>query len=129
MKPFSRIAGAAIGVSAMTAVLVMFVVPGCFRQNQDNSPISINNSTGRPMLSVTCSQDGSIAYVADGRNVYRYERFAPGEGNSWECILSYGQRLEMAAKHDSREQSPLASFLEQIPDTKASPTGPESKGK
>lgn len=42
-----------------------------------NAGISINNSQGRPALSVTCSQDGSIAYVTDGRNVYRYDRNAP----------------------------------------------------
>jgi hypothetical protein len=119
-----------MAVAAVVAVVVAsLAIPGCVDQNQDNSPISINNSSGRPALSVTCSQDGSIAYVTDGRNVYRYERLAPGEGASWECILSYGQRLEMAAKHDPREQSLLNSFLEQVPETKSSPTGPENKGK
>ena len=129
MKPFSRIAGAAIGVSAMTAVLVMFVVPGCFRQNQDNSPISINNSTGRPMLSVTCSQDGSIAYVADGRNIYRYERHPAEPGGRWECILSYGERLELAAEHDSREQALLDDLQEKTSDVKPSAAAPENKGR
>jgi|GEM_PF-6166399 len=126
MKSFSRSAGAAIGVSAMMAVLLVFVVPGCFRQNQDNSPISINNSAGRPVLSVTCSQDGSIAYVADGRNVYRYDRDTSGAGPSWECILSQGQRLEMAAKHDSREPLP-SDTQEKGSDVKSTPTTPEDK--
>lgn len=128
MKSFSRSAGAAIGISAMMAVLLMFVVPGCFRQNQDNSPISINNSAGRPLLSVTCSQDGSIAYVADGRNVYRYERYAAGEGESWECILSQGERLEMAAKHDLREPLP-PDAQEKGPDAKSGQATPEGQGK
>ncbi|MGE5294882.1 MAG: hypothetical protein ACM3VT_08630 [Solirubrobacterales bacterium] len=129
MRPLSRIAETVIGASATTAVLVMFVVPGCFRQNQDNSPISINNSQGRPMLSVTCSQDGSVAYVADGRNVYRYDRNAAGAGPSWECIFSQGQRLEMAAKLDPREPLPPDSTQEKPANSKPSDAGGASPGK
>jgi hypothetical protein len=46
-----------------------------------------------------------VAYVTDGRNVYRYERRAAGPA-AWECILSQGERLEMAVRHDPREQQP-----------------------
>lgn len=105
MQVSSRLAGVIAGL-VVVAILACAGIPGCLRQNQDNSPISINNSQGRPMLSVTCSQDGSIAYVTDGRNVYRYDRNASDAGLSWECILSHGQRLEMAAKHDPREPLP-----------------------
>jgi hypothetical protein len=84
------------------AVLASLAMPGC-SQNQDNSPISVSNSQGRPSLYVVCSTDGSVAYVTDGRNVYRYDR-ATGQGQSWQCILSQGERLEMAVQHDSREQ-------------------------
>jgi alkylated DNA repair dioxygenase AlkB len=89
----------------ITAVLVGFIIPGC-TQNQDNSPISITNSQGRPSLSVTCSMDGSVAYVTDGRNVYRYERQAPDHVETWRCILSHVERLELANRHDSREELP-----------------------
>lgn len=129
MRQFSGIARGAIGVSIAIAALLVFIVPGCFRQNQDNSPISINNSQGRPMLSVTCSQDGSVAYVSDGRNVYRYDRNTSGNGQSWECILSQGQRLEMAAKHDPREPLPSDSVQGKRPDAKSGGTGPASTGK
>jgi hypothetical protein len=76
--------------------------PGC-EQNQDNSPISVSNSQGRAVLSLACSTDGSVAYVTDGRNVYRYEH-RPAGAAAWECILSQGERLEMAVRHDPREQ-------------------------
>jgi hypothetical protein len=46
-----------------------------------------------------------VAYVTDGRNVYRYERNVAGPAESWQCILSQGERLEMAIQHDPREQS------------------------
>lgn len=128
MQTPSRFIGVAAGV-VVVVILTCAAIPGCFRQNQDNSPISINNSQGRPMLSVTCSQDGSIAYVADGRNVYRYDRNASGNGESWVCILSHGQRLEMAAKHDPREPLPPEGTQEKTPDTKSGGTGPTSTGK
>jgi hypothetical protein len=104
MRQFQRIVGGVIGVSVATAALVIFVVPGCWHQNQDNSPITVNNSAGRLMLSVACSTDGSVAYVTDGRNVYRYDRSASGRAESWQCILSQGERLEMAVERDPREQ-------------------------
>jgi hypothetical protein len=129
VRQFSGIARGALGVSLAIAALLVFIVPGCFRQNQDNSPISISNSQGRPMLSVTCSMDGSIAYVADGRNVYRYDRNASGNGESWVCILSHGQRLEMAAKHDPREPLPPEGTPEKTPDAKSGGTGPAGTGK
>jgi hypothetical protein len=87
----------------MTAVLIPLTLPGC-TQNQDNSPISVSSFQGRPALSVACNTDGSVAYVTDGRNIYRYERRTPGPAGSWECILSQGERLEMAVQHDPREQ-------------------------
>jgi len=90
--------------AAVTATLLSLITPGC-TQNQDNSPISISNSQGRPSLYMACSTDGSIAYVTDGRNVYRYQR-ASGPGESWACILSQSERLEMAVQHDPREQQP-----------------------
>jgi len=83
------------------------IIPGCM-QNQDNSPISVSNSQGRVVLSLACSTDGSVAYVTDGRNVYRYER-GPAGPAAWECILSQGERLEMAVRHDPREQQPAPS--------------------
>lgn len=90
------------------AILTPFVMPGCApTQNQDNSPISISNVQGRPALAVTCSTDGSVAYLTDGRNVYRYERRPTGQTSSWECILSQGERQEMAVRHDPREQQAL----------------------
>lgn len=58
------------------------------------------------MLGVACSTDGSVACLTDGRNVYRYDRNASGDGESWECILSLGERLEMAVRHDPREEPP-----------------------
>jgi hypothetical protein len=89
---------AAVGV----AILIALAMPGC-SQNQDNSPIRVSNSQGRPSLYVACSTAGSVAYVSDGRNVYRYDR-AAGQGQSWQCILSQGERLDMAVQHDPREQ-------------------------
>ncbi len=87
--------------AAATAILIAFILPGC-SQSQDNSPISISNSQGRA-LSVACSTDGAVAYVTDGRNIYRYER-RPASPAAWECILSQDERLELAVKHDPREQ-------------------------
>lgn len=91
--------------AAITAVLAFLIIPGC-NQNQDNSPISITNVQGRSVLSVACSTDGSVAYVTDGRNVYRYN--ASGQPQAWQCILSQSERLDMATQHDPREpqQSP-----------------------
>lgn len=129
MQQIPKTVGLAAVAIVLAAILISLAIPGCFRQNQDNSPISINNSPGRAALSVTCSQDGSVAYVTDGRNVYRYERLAPDEGDPWECILSHGERLEMAAKHDSREQSLLDSLQEKSPDAKSGPASSETKGK
>jgi hypothetical protein len=106
MKHPVRVAGLIVAAALLASVLVSLTMSGCIDQVQDNSPISISNSQGRPALSVTCSVDGSIAYVTDGRNVYRYDRNASGAAESWECILSHGQRLEMAAKHDPREPLP-----------------------
>jgi hypothetical protein len=92
--------------AAVTAALLSLIIPGC-TQNQDNSPISISNSQGRPSLYVACSTDGAIAYLTDGRNVYRYQHDAvPAE--SWACILSQGERLEMAIQHDPCEPQPTA---------------------
>jgi hypothetical protein len=88
--------------AAVAAILTALIIPGCM-QNQDNSPISVSTSGGRTTLSLACSTDGSVAYVADGRNIYRYERRAAGAA-AWECILSQGERLEMAVRHDPREQ-------------------------
>ncbi len=89
--------------AAMTALFILLALPGC-TQNQDNSPISVSSFQGRPALSVACSTDGSVAYVTDGRNIYRYERRPAGQPGSWECLLSQGERLEMAVQHDPREQ-------------------------
>ena len=88
--------------AAVATILTALIIPGC-TQNQDNSPISVSNSGGRAALSLACSTDGSVAYVTDGRNVYRYERRPDGPA-AWECILSQGERLEMAVRHDPREQ-------------------------
>jgi len=104
MKRHAKTLGFISGAVTATVVLVSLVIPGCFHQNQDNSPISINNSQGRLALNVTCSTDGSVAYVTDGRNVYRYDHGAAAGPESWECILSQGQRLELAAQYDPREQ-------------------------
>ncbi len=93
---------------AITVVLVSLIIPGC-TQNQDNSPISISNSQGRLVLSVACSTDGSVAYVTDGRNVYRYASPSSGQPQSWQCILSQAERLEMAVQHDPREQQQTPS--------------------
>jgi hypothetical protein len=103
MARYAQTVGLLATAAAAGAVLLSLVVPGC-TQNQDNSPISINNSQGRPSLSVACSMDGSIAYVTDGRNVYRYDRGAGGQTESWKCILSQGQRQDLAIQYDSREQ-------------------------
>jgi alkylated DNA repair dioxygenase AlkB len=107
MASFIKATGFVVMVAATTAILVAFVIPGC-TQNQDNSPISISNSQGRQSLSVACSTDGSVAYLTDGRNVYRYERNAPDNVAPWQCILSHTERLEMANQHDSREELPKA---------------------
>ena len=89
--------------AAITAILACLIIPGC-RQNQNNSPISISNSQGRLVLSVACSTDGSVAYVTDGRNVYRYT--ASGGAQPWQRILSQAERVDMAVQHDPREQQP-----------------------
>jgi hypothetical protein len=73
--------------AAITAILACLIIPGC-TQNQDNSPISISNSQGRLALSVACNTDGSVAYVTDGRNVYRYAGASSSQPQSWQCILS-----------------------------------------
>ncbi|MBN1505795.1 MAG: hypothetical protein JW955_03060 [Sedimentisphaerales bacterium] len=106
MARSTRSAGLIALAVAITAILVSFVIPGC-TQNQENSPISVSNSQGRLALSVACSTDGSIAYVTDGRNVYRYN--ASGQPQPWQCILSESERLEMAVQHDPREQRQTAS--------------------
>ncbi len=96
-----------IGLTALaaiaTAVLAALIIPGCTAVN-DNQPISI--SQGRASLSVACSTDGAIAYLTDGRNVYRYDRATAGPSGLWECILSQTERQEMAVRHDSREPAP-----------------------
>jgi hypothetical protein len=89
--------------AVFTAVLVSLVTPGC-TQNQANSPISI--SQGRLALTVACSMDGSVAYLTDGRNVYRYDRNAAAPAQSWQCILSQAERLDLSVQHDPREQQP-----------------------
>lgn len=86
--------------SVTTAILLSCIVPGC-TQNQDNSPVNVVTSQGRRALSVTCSTDGSVAYLTDGRNVYRYA--ASGAEPAWQCILSQTQRLQMAAQYDPCE--------------------------
>jgi len=107
MARSARSIGLIVLTATITAVLVSLIIPGC-TQNQENSPISVSNSQGRLVLSVTCSTDGSVAYVTDGRNVYRYELGSAGQANSWQCILSQGERLKMAVRHDPNEQ-PQAS--------------------
>jgi len=102
MKRSIRTVGFVALAAAVPTVLMAFILPGC-TQNQDNAPISISNSGGRAALSLACSTDGSVAYVTDGRNVYRYKR-RPAGAAAWECILSQGERLEMAVRHDPREQ-------------------------
>ena len=99
-----RMMGFVAFAAAVPTALMALIIPGCM-QNQDNSPISVSNSQGRVVLSLACSTDGSVAYVTDGRNVYRYER-GPAGPAAWECILSQGERLEMAVRHDPREQQP-----------------------
>jgi len=126
MKQRVTTVGLALGAALAALVVVFLTLPGCFRQNQDNSPISINNSQGRLVLSVSCNTDGSVAYVTDGRNVYRYARNVPGDRGSWECILSQGQRLEMATKYDPREQ-PQAEDAPQTAERKASEGEPAQK--
>ena len=108
MARSAKSVGLIILTVAITAVLVSLVNPGC-TQNQENSPISITNSQGRLVLSVACNSDGSVAYVTDGRNVYRYELSSAGQADSWQCILSQGERLEMAVQHDPREQQQTPS--------------------
>jgi hypothetical protein len=105
MTPSVKTAGLMAFTAAATAVLLALITPGC-TQNQENSPISISHAQGRPALSIACSTDGATAYVADGRNVYCYQRNPAGPAGSWECILSQGERLELALQHDPREQPP-----------------------
>jgi hypothetical protein len=90
----------------VTVILLSCIVPGC-TQNQDNSPVNVVNSPGRRALSVTCSTDGAVAYVTDGRNVYRFAA-ASGAEPAWQCILSQTQRLQMAAQYDPCE-APFAT--------------------
>ncbi len=101
MARSAKSVGLVILIATVTAVLMSLVIPGC-TQNQSNSPISI--SQGRVALSVACSTDGSVAYVTDGRNVYRYASSAAGQAQSWQCILSQAERLKMAIQHDPNEQ-------------------------
>jgi hypothetical protein len=96
-----RTMGFTVLAAAVAAILPALILPGC-TANQDNSPISISNSGGRAALSLACSTDGSVVYVTDGRNVYRYDHRPTGP--VWECILSQGERLEMVVRHDPREQ-------------------------
>ena len=103
MARSAKSVGLIVLTATITAVLISVVIPGC-TQNQDNSPISISHSQGRLALSVACSTDGSVAYVTDGRNVYRYASSSADQAQSWQCILSQGERLEMAARHDPNEQ-------------------------
>lgn len=103
MTPFAKALGYILLFAMITTILIAVVIPGC-TQNQDNSPLTITNSEGRRSLSVACSTDGSVAYLTDGRNVYRYDRTATAE--RWQCILSQAQRLEMAHEHDPREEGP-----------------------
>jgi hypothetical protein len=105
MTPFVKTTASIVLFAAVAAIVIAFVLPGC-TQNQDNSPIAITNSHGRQSLSVACSTDGSVAYLTDGRNVYRYERAAPDAVTAWQCILSYTERLELANHHDPREEPP-----------------------
>lgn len=74
-------------------------------------------------------QDGSIAHVADGRNVYPYERNPADPGGRWACILPNGERLEPAAEHDSREQPLLDDLQEKTSDAKPGTGAPENKNK
>ena len=87
--------------AAIAAVFLTLISPGC---NQNNSPISVSTVEGRRVLSVACSTDGSVAFVTDGRNVYRYERKGIEGLESWKCILSQGERLAIAIRHDPNEQ-------------------------
>jgi len=104
MTSYGRTITVAVSVVGVLAALLAFgIVPGC-TQMQDNSPISIRNVSDLPSLSVTCSDDGSVAYVTDGRNVYRYA--ATAGDPSWQCILSNGQRLRLAHQYDPCEPSP-----------------------
>jgi len=111
-----RIAGLIALVAAVTAILTALVLPGC-TQNQANSPISVSPASGRA-LSVACSTDGAVAYVTDGRNIYRYDRRTPAGNASWECILSQAERLELAAQHDPREPHPAPTHQEPPPPRK-----------
>ena len=103
MVRLGRTAGLVAFTAAATTILTALAVPGCM-QNQDNAPITVSHSQGRA-LAIACSTDGAVAYVTDGRNIYRYERRPSGPPASWECILSQGERLDLAAQHDPREQS------------------------
>jgi hypothetical protein len=103
MARSARSIGLVILTAVVTAVLATLIISGC-TQNQDNAPITFNNSQGRGVLSVACSTDGSVAYVTDGRNVYRYAGPSSGQSQSWQCILSQSERLEMATQHDPNEQ-------------------------
>ena len=120
-----RTAGLAAVIAAGTAVLTALILPGCM-QNQDNAPITVSHSPGRA-LSVACSTDGAVAYVTDGRNIYRYGRRSPAEGPSWECILSQGERLELATQHDPREPQPAPATPEQSGSQKQEPRSTAGK--
>jgi hypothetical protein len=108
MARSARSIGFIVLTATITAVLVSLIIPGC-TQNQNNSPISISNSQGRLVLSLACNTDGSVADVTDGRNVYRYDRNSVGQTDSWQCVLSQGERLEMAVQHDPNEKQPTPS--------------------
>ena len=47
MRRFKRIMGPVVCLAVVAGVLISLIVPGCVDQNQDNSPISVNNSSGR----------------------------------------------------------------------------------
>jgi len=102
----ARSTGLIVLIAAITAVLVSLVIPGC-TQNQASSPISI--SQGRLALSVACSTGGSVTYLTDGRNVYRYASASSAQAQPWQCILSQAERLDMAIQHNAREQQPAPS--------------------
>ncbi|MEN6578292.1 MAG: hypothetical protein ABFD90_18250, partial [Phycisphaerales bacterium] len=61
------------------------------------------------------------------RNVYRYDHNASDVAESWECILSQGERLEMAIEHDPREQPPSDGNSDKA--GQKSGDGPDAKGK
>jgi len=93
-RPVKTVALLAFSAGA-TAILIFAAMAGC-QPNQNNSPISINNSRSRPSLSVACSTDGAVAYVTDGRNVFRYDRTPVGQASVWQCILTETERQDLA---------------------------------